>query len=226
MALLRSSSAQVLIWVDFSILLYIGVVKILVIWFVEELNGFWKVINGHVIFLEFHVDYAHVIEVVLGMCLVALLVDKIVSGDFVFSSQAWQFWWVWRGLPPEMASFSSIQRVLTHLWIALRLTKDHAFKCVSIPRCWATAGRLISSLNEIKSLLKFPLWSKALEMNVSPSRVEFPDCKKLNIALYELSIIDSSYRFTVFGDTAFLLIEAPMMMQKLFLLMILSSNTS
>lgn len=32
-------------------------------------------------------DYAHVIEVVLGMCLVALLVDKIVSGDFVFSSQ-------------------------------------------------------------------------------------------------------------------------------------------
>lgn len=63
-------------------------------------------------------------------------------------------------------------------------------------------------------------------MNVSPSRVEFPDCKKLNIALYELSIIDSSYRFTVFGDTAFLLIEAPMMMQKLFLLMILSSNTS
>ena len=32
-------------------------------------------------------NYAHVIEVVLGMSLVALLVDKIISGDFVLSFQ-------------------------------------------------------------------------------------------------------------------------------------------
>jgi hypothetical protein len=87
MALLRGRSTQVLIWVNFSILLYIWIVEILVIRFIKELDRFRKVINGHVVFLEFHVHYAHVIEVVLGMSLVALLVNKIVSGDFVLSSQ-------------------------------------------------------------------------------------------------------------------------------------------
>jgi hypothetical protein len=107
------------------------------------------------------------------------------------------------------------------------LAKDHAFKCVNIPRCWAIAGILISSLKlTIGSLLKLPLCSKALVMKDSPSLVEVPDVKKLNIALYELRSIESSYILTVFGETAFFLIKAPIIMQKLFLFMMYSSSAS
>lgn len=63
-------------------------------------------------------------------------------------------------------------------------------------------------------------------MKDSPSLVALPDYRKLNMALYEFSSIEISLRFTVFGDTAWRLMKAPMMMQKLFLLMMLSSRAS
>ena len=76
------------------------------------------------------------------------------------------------------------------------------------------------------SLLKLPFWSNAFVMNDSPSLVAFPELRNVNIALYELSSIDNSYKFTVLGDTACRRINAPTMIQKEFLLIMLSSRAS
>ena len=124
------------------------------------------------------------------------------------------------------ASLSSIHNVFMHLWIAFLFTNDHAFKCVNIPKCYATAAMLISSLKVTLSELKLPLESKALVIKDSPSRVELPEYKKLNMALYELRSKLSSYKFTVLGETACFLINAPIIMQKLFLFIMLSSSAS
>ena len=114
---------------------------------------------------------------------------------------------------------SSIQSIFIPLCIAFDLTKPQALKWVSRPRCYAIAGRLISSLKFTISVEKLDLFSTAFYTKVSAFF-------KSNIALKELSISENSAMFTVLGETALLRIKLPRMMQKLFLLITDSSRAS
>lgn len=140
MALLWGSSSQVLIWVNFSILLYIGVVKILIVWFIQEFDGFRKVVNGHIVFLQLHVDYAQVIEVVLWMCLVALLVDKIISGDFILSFQRLAVLMGLKRFPARDSIFLINPKSFDAFMNSITLNKRPCFQMCQHPKmlsnCW------------------------------------------------------------------------------------------
>ena len=83
--LLRCCCTKVFIWIDLCILLNVRIWKEFVVGFVQKLDCFRKVVNCHIVLFELHMDNAEVVEIILRMCLVALLVDHIILWDFIFS---------------------------------------------------------------------------------------------------------------------------------------------
>lgn len=78
MCLLRCCCTKVFIWIYLRILLNVWIWKIFIIGFVQELDCFGEVVDCHVVLFQLHVHDSEVVEIILRVCLVALLVDHVI----------------------------------------------------------------------------------------------------------------------------------------------------